>query len=211
MTLDFSRAHWLNPPQSFDVSDRFVEIVTEPNTDFWQRSYYGFRNDNAPALLLESDANFTFTVKTSFEYQSRFDQCGLLIYLDSDNWFKASIEYEDETLSRLGSVVTNNGYSDWATTDISSANQRWYRLSRRGPDFLMESSSDGAAFKQMRIFHLHLLGETTAEMGQLDPPAPAAQAIRFGVYACSPLDSSFAARFEEMSLEACLWRSHHVE
>jgi uncharacterized protein len=208
MTVDFSQAQWLNPPQSFDVSDQFVEIVTEPNTDLWQRSYYGFRNDNAPALLLESDANFTFTVKASFEYQNRFDQCGLLIYLDSDNWFKASIEYEDETLARMGSVVTNQGYSDWATTDISSANHRWYRLSRRGPDFLVESSSDGATFNQMRIFHLHSLGETTAEMGRLDPPAPAVQAIRFGIYACSPLDSSFVARFEEMILDDCQWRSH---
>jgi uncharacterized protein len=209
MTLDLTQAQWLNQPQSVDITDRSVTIVTDPNTDFWQRSYYGFRNDNAPALLWESAANFTFTLKASFDYQTRFDQCGLILYLDSDNWFKASIEYEDETLSRLGSVVTNGGYSDWATTDISSARQMWYRLSRRGPDFLVENSADGALFKQMRIFHLHSLGETTAEMGRLDPPLPPVERVRFGIYACSPLNSSFEARFEDLCLEDCQWRSHH--
>nr|WP_276307057.1 hypothetical protein [Brachyspira sp. G79] len=30
--------------------------------------------------------------------------------MDSENWFKASIEYENKDYQRLGSVVTNNGY-----------------------------------------------------------------------------------------------------
>lgn len=40
------------------------------------------------------------------------------MYLDSENWLKASVEYENEDFQHLGSVVTNNGYSDWATTAI---------------------------------------------------------------------------------------------
>lgn len=47
-----------------------------------------------------------------------FDQCGIVMYLDSENWLKASIEYENQSFQHLGSVVTNNGYSDWATTEI---------------------------------------------------------------------------------------------
>ncbi|GAL27079.1 hypothetical protein JCM19239_1093 [Vibrio variabilis] len=150
--VDFTKGTWIFEPETSQVTDTSVSITTEPETDFWQRSYYGFRNDNAPALLLESSDNFSFTTKVSFQYQSQFDQCGLIIYLDSDNWFKASIEYENESFSRLGSVVTNLGYSDWATTDIPLPSEIWYRLSRRGPDFLIESSLDGVHFKQMRIF-----------------------------------------------------------
>ncbi len=161
-----------------------VSITTDPHTDFWQRSYYGFQNDNAPAVLLESFDNFTFTFKVTFAYKSLFDQCGPVIYLDSDNWFKASIEYESKLNSPLGSVVTNNGYSDWATQIIKTPKHIWYRLSRRGPDFLLEHSMDGDAFHQMRVFHLHTLGETTPEMGGMDPPSPAEKPIRFGVYAC---------------------------
>lgn len=208
MTIDFSVASWKNPPKAFEITDQSVQITTAPNTDFWQRSYYGFRNDNAPALLLESYINFTFTARASFNYGAQFDQCGLIIYLDSDNWFKASIEYEDLQYSRLGSVVTNHGYSDWATTDIPTTTAVWYRLSRRGPDFLIESSPDGVGFKQMRIFHLHSLGETTAEMGKLNPPAPAKLPVRFGLYACSPLDSSFIATFDNFELDTCLWMAH---
>jgi len=208
MRADFKNAKWINEPESHQVGADSVVIVTEPQTDFWQRSYYGFRNDNAPALLFESGENFTFTVKATFEYKHLFDQCGLIIYIDSDNWFKASIEYENHEFSRRGSVVTHGGYSDWATDDIETPECIWYRLSRRGPDFLIESSLDGDEFRQMRIFHFHALGETTAEMGMANPPLPATQSVRFGVYACSPTDSSFKAEFSELSLDPCTWKAH---
>ncbi|GAL17356.1 hypothetical protein JCM19235_5905 [Vibrio maritimus] len=206
--VDFTKGTWIFEPETSQVTETSVSITTEPETDFWQRSYYGFRNDNAPALLLESSDNFSFTTKVSFQYQSQFDQCGLIIYLDSDNWFKASIEYENESFSRLGSVVTNLGYSDWATTDIPLPSEIWYRLSRRGPDFLIESSLDGAHFKQMRIFHLHKLGETTPEMGKCNPPMPTKSSVKFGVYACSPTPSSFTATFTDFTLEPSQWLAH---
>ncbi len=206
--LDISKGKWVNRPKVFELNPESISITTEPDTDFWQRTYYGFRNDNAPGFLNETDQNFTFTALASFEYQTRFDQCGLLIYLDSDNWFKASIEYEDAEVSRLGSVLTNSGYSDWATTDITLPNKIWYRLNRRGPDFLIESSLDGVIFKQMRIFHIQSLGETTREMGKCNPPEPAQTGVNFGVYACSPQNSSFTANFSDMKLEPCQWLAH---
>ncbi|KAA3655709.1 MAG: DUF1349 domain-containing protein [Chloroflexi bacterium] len=211
MNIDFSAASWMNKPNKFDITENTVTITTDPNTDFWQRTFYGFRNDNAPALLLESSQNFTFTVRTTFNYKALFDQCGLIIYLDSENWFKASIENENEQISRLGSVVTNLGYSDWATTDIAPTTIMWYRLSRRGPDFLIESSTDGSTFNQMRVFHLHNLGPTTPEMGKANPPQPPTQPIQFGLYACSPLDSSFTVTFDNISIEPCQWLAHYVE
>ncbi|HXK36922.1 MAG TPA: DUF1349 domain-containing protein [Candidatus Paceibacterota bacterium] len=208
MKVDFTKGEWINAPRVSKTSRDAVEITTDPFTDFWQRSFYGFRNDNAPALLLDAHENFTFSTRVEFAYRARFDQCGVLVYIDSDSWFKASIEREDGQCSRLGSVVTNFGYSDWATTDIESTDHLWYRLSRRGPDMLVEQSIDGKSFRQMRIFHLHCLGETTAEMGRLDPPAPADRAVRYGLYACSPLDSSFTAKFTEFDLSDCQWRAH---
>lgn len=211
MEYIFKNAEWVNKPESFKIEKDSVKITTEANTDFWQRSYYGFRNDNAPALLIKSVNNFSFTCKTSFKYNSSFDQCGLIIYTDSDNWFKASIEYENKNFSRLGSVVTNNGYSDWATTDISTKTEVWYRLSRRGPDFLIEFSEDGEDFKQMRIFHLHCLGETSVEMGKTNKQTIPLLPVRFGLYACSPMDSSFKAVFSNFKLEECLWKAHDSE
>lgn len=66
------------------------------------------------------------------------------MYLDSENWLKGSVEYENEEYQHLGSVVTNQGYSDWATTVIdASVKSMWYRFSRREDDYCIECSSDG--------------------------------------------------------------------
>lgn len=185
---------WTRQPKSYRISDEEIEITTQPFTDLWQRTYYHFQNDNAPVLQMTTDDEyFSFVVKTSFTSQHRFDQCGLVVYLDSDNWLKASIEYEDEKRQHLGSVVTNQGYSDWATTEIAAdVTEMWYRLSRRGQDFRLENSVDGQTFQQMRICHLH----------------QARGRISFGIYACSPENSSFTARFTQMSLEDCQWPAH---
>ena len=185
---------WTREPEKFTVSDDKVEIITKPHTDLWQRTYYHFRNDNAPVFQMETDEKyFSFLVKTEFESKHRFDQCGVVMYLDSENWLKGSIEYENEQFQHLGSVVTNHGYSDWATTVIApDIKSMWYRLSRRESDFCIECSADGVHFSQMRICHIWQGGDT----------------IRFGIYACSPEDSSFKATFINMAVTECQWPAH---
>lgn len=195
MNFNAEEMEWTRQPRESVVSSERIEIVTEPHTDLWQRTYYHFRNDNAPVLQLSTDEQyFSFTVKTDFaESTRRFDQCGIVVYLDSDNWIKASVEREDDSVQHLGSVVTNHGYSDWATTEIPlQIKSIWYRLSRREDDFRLESSEDGVVFQQMRICHLH----------------EAKNKIRFGLYACSPEDSSFRAIFTDMELTECKWQAH---
>ncbi len=138
---------------------------------------------------------FSFAVKTKFsESKHRFDQCGVVLYLDSENWLKASVEYENKNFQHLGSVVTNRGYSDWATTEIpANIKSMWYRLSRREEDFCIDCSNDGKIFHQMRICHLF----------------EAKEEIRFGLYACSPEESSFRAVFTHMQITECQWIAHN--
>ena len=184
---------WIRKPAQVTMDDDCIEVITESGTDLWQRTYYGFTNDNAPVLQVKTDDRyFSFIVKTRFESKDRFDQCGVAMYLDSDNWFKASIEYENEHIQRLGRVVTNNGYSDWATTDISSdIKEMWYRFSRRESDYCIECSEDGKNFRQMRIFHMW----------------QGAGEITFGIYACSPTTGSYKATFTDMVVTECQWES----
>ncbi|MHB8087854.1 MAG: DUF1349 domain-containing protein [Anaerolineaceae bacterium] len=192
--MDLSKFHWIYPPKRFELGADKLTLFTGPDTDYWQRTYYGFQHDNAPAFLTAvSESEFSFTVRTKWTPAKLFDQCGIVLYQDADNWFKASVEYESPQASKLGSVVTNLGYSDWATTDISSSqNEMTYRLSRRGQDFCIENSFDGVTFKQMRIFHMHQKLES----------------VNIGVYACSPLDSSMRAEFSTFTFGACLWPLH---
>ncbi len=193
--MDFIKhSEWTRAPRKYSIGEDRIEVITDPHTDLWQRTYYHFRNDNAPVLQMKTkELFFSFTVKTQFESKHRFDQCGVVVYLDSENWLKGSVEYENESFQHLGSVVTNHGYSDWATTEIdASVKTAWYRLSRRESDFCIEYSADGVHFSQMRICHLF---QATGE-------------ISFGVYACSPEDSSFRAVFTEIEITECKWRAH---
>lgn len=192
--FDVNELKWTREPKSYDIQDGKITIITEPGTDLWQRTYYGFQNDNAPVLQMStSEKYFSFVVRTEFDSKRRFDQCGVVMYLDSENWLKASIEYENEQFQRLGSVVTNHGYSDWATTDIdASIKSMWYRFSRRESDYCIECSTDGITFKQMRICHMW----------------EGAEEITFGIYACSPEESSFEARFFDMDVTECKWLAH---
>ena len=185
---------WTREPASFTVSNDKVEVITKPHTDLWQRTYYHFRNDNAPVFQMQTrEKYFSFIVKTTFDSKHRFDQCGIVMYLDSENWLKASIEYENERFQHLGSVVTNHGYSDWATSEIdASVKSMWYRLSRREDDYCIECSEDGVKFSQMRVCHMWEGGDV----------------IRFGIYACSPEDSSFKATFTDLQLTECQWLAH---
>ena len=193
--MNTNEMRWTREPAVYDVKPDRIEITTEPGTDLWQRTYYHFRNDNAPVLQMETEEQFfSCIVKTDFtSSHHRFDQCGVVVYLDSENWLKGSIEYENESFQHLGSVVTNHGYSDWATTEIpADIKSMWYRLSRREDDFCIECSEDGLKWKQMRVCHMH----------------EAKGAICFGVYACSPEDSSFKAVFTDLQVMECVWKAH---
>ena len=108
-----------------------------------------------------------------------------MVRTDSQNWIKVSAEWENEELSRLGSVVTNLGYSDWATQDISSEiRQMYYRVARRGDDFLVDYSYNGETWLQMRVTHLHKVSSQ----------------VQVGFYACSPKGPGFTCRFTGFSI-----------
>ena len=186
--LDFK---WINIPKSENQSgvvSGCATIITDPETDLWQRTYHGFRKANAQILAMPvKSMNFKFSLKAGFDYKSLYDQCGLIIYIDEENWIKASVEYEGPQSQKLGSVVTNLGFSDWATCDISSSiDKMWYRITRFKNDFILESSENGTAFHQMRMFHMQ----------------KADSALYVGMYACSPSkDGSFRADFSEIKFE----------
>ena len=195
MILNIGNFTWTRQPESCVIKGDTIEVVTKPGTDLWQRTYYLFRNDNAPVFQMETEEKFfSFVVKTDFtESHHRFDQCGIVMYLDSENWLKGSVEYENEEFQHLGSVVTNNGYSDWETTAIpAKVKTMWYILSRREADYCIECSQDGQNFTQMRVCHMH----------------KGSGKIRFGIYACSPEESSFKAVFTDMKFSECAWKAH---
>ena len=187
----FEGYYWLNQPKRFLIEKKSLIILTDPETDLWQQTYNRTIKSNASAFLKSQKGDFTFSVKTEFEDSYfLYDQCGILMYIDDENWFKVSVEYENRKFSRLATVVTNYGFSDLATTDIPAGIcEMYYRISRRNQDFLIENSLEGKNFRQMRILHLHKNFETA----------------NVGVYACSPSKSTFKAHFSKFKTEECIW------
>ena len=58
MLLKGYNSTWIYEPKEYNLSDEKLMIKTEPKTDFWQRTYYGFQNDNAPALLIHTSEKY---------------------------------------------------------------------------------------------------------------------------------------------------------
>ena len=183
------RFYWFNEPGKYQTGNG-LEIVTDEKTDFWQKTHYGFERDDGHCLFMRLNEDFSLTAHAEFSPLEKYDQCGLMLRIDEENWLKISTEYENEKISRLGSVVTNLGYSDWATRDIpSSQREMWYRISKNGSDFLLENSFDGQNWQQMRIAHLHKLPEF----------------IEAGIYACSPIGKDFHCRFTFIEISENTW------
>jgi regulation of enolase protein 1 (concanavalin A-like superfamily) len=182
--------YWFNEPTKYQLGSG-LEIYTDAETDFWQRTHYGFRRDDGHCLFTKQSGDFSIMTHVEFRPQAQYDQCGLIVRVDAENWIKTSTEYEDAQVSRLGSVVTNLGYSDWATQDISSEHKEmWYRISKNGADFLLESSFDGQKWAQLRVAHLHKLPEE----------------LQAGVYACSPIGKDFWCKFTVLEIGENKWR-----
>lgn len=92
MNFTDKQLKWIHKPCEYSINNNEIVVITSPYTDLWQKTYYKFINDNAPLLQTRTnDKYFSFIVKVSSNSHSRFDQCGIVIYLDSENWVKASI------------------------------------------------------------------------------------------------------------------------
>lgn len=177
---------WLYEPAKWEIRDKEVYVETDRITDFWQRTHYGFRNDNAHMLYIETDKNFTMTTKVKFNPINQFDQCGLAVRIDEDNWLKTSIEYELDNPPKLGAVVTNLGYSDWSTEELDTkVNEAEFRIIREGKDYKVEINVLNRGWRQVRICHLH-----SNEMK-----------VKCGMYCCSPIDNGYKVMFKEFKIK----------
>lgn len=67
MAFDTARLAWTRKPRECSIEPDRIEIVTEPHTDLWQRTYYRFRNDSAPVLqMATAERFFSFVVRCDF-------------------------------------------------------------------------------------------------------------------------------------------------
>lgn len=187
-TLDV-RLRWHNPPPDWSPGRDGLVVRTAAGTDFWQGTHYGFRVDNGHLFAAQVEGDFVLETEVVAAPVHQYDQAGLMVRLSERCWLKTSVEAEPGEPSRLGSVVTNAGWSDWSTQDLDPdlARHVAFRVTRRGADYLVEAATaPNGRWSQIRLGRLHE-----------DEGGP----VLAGLYACSPKGEGFAATFKRLRIE----------
>lgn len=115
-TLDQSLS-WLNPPLSATFEgEAGLKVIPKPGSDFWCKTFREPPANRASghALLYTVPSTIQKCVlQTEFSMKdyARYDQAGVMVYVDDRHWLKAGLEMEND-VPNMSAVVTNME-SDW--------------------------------------------------------------------------------------------------
>lgn len=179
MCASLKKMNWFNEPDEWEIEEDSLRMFVTPKTDYWRKSHYGFTVDDAPFYYAEQGGEFEAKVKIEGEYRVRFDQAGLMIRLDFENYIKAGIEYVDGKYN-LSTVVTH-GTSDWSVIKLDRpVDCIWIKAVRRRDAIEIYYSFDDVEYQMMRIAWL-----------------AANHPVRVGMYGASPDGEGFLAKFSD--------------
>lgn len=168
---------WHNAPPEWNIDESGRLTATSGSkTDFWQITHYGFQRDDGHALMAPRTGDFSATLRFTGDYQTLYDQAGLLLRVGPSEWVKFGIELTDGAPHL--SVVVTDGRSDWSAQRVSLNGPTTLRATRLGNALLLQ----------------HLEAETW-QMARLAPVPGAAPSLSVGPYLCSPERSGFEAQF----------------
>lgn len=143
------KMNWFNEPAQWSVSGNRLTMAVTPKSDYWRISHYGFTVDDAPFYYGEYGGEFEAKVKISGDYKVRFDQAGMMIRIDHENYIKAGIEYVDGKYN-LSTVVTHHT-SDWSVIALDKpVDFIWIKAVRRLDDVEIFYSFDDKEYILMR-------------------------------------------------------------
>ncbi|SFW88149.1 DUF1349 domain-containing protein [Chitinophaga sancti] len=110
------KMQWFNEPAKWEIKDKTLTMFVTPQTDYWRISHYGFTVDDAPFYYGNYGGEFEVKVKLTGNYKARFDQMGLMIRTDQENYIKTGVEFVDGKFN-VSTVVTHK-VSDWSVTTL---------------------------------------------------------------------------------------------
>ena len=176
-----SRLAWYNEPGEYAVKDGCLIVRPSADTDFWQKTCYGFTPDSGHLLYLELSGDFDLETHAHFRFANQYDQAGLMVRTDPEHWLKTSVEYEPVGPASLGVVMTDV-HSNWSISGFEGDHIH-LRVRRVGDVFGVYHSLDGEKWNLMRLGWLALS----------DP-------VQAGVYACAPKGAGMEARFDFLQI-----------
>lgn len=143
------KMQWFNEPEQWEIKNNSLVMDVTPHTDYWRISHYGFTVDDAPFLYTIRGGEFEAKVKISGDYKTRFDQAGLMIRIDHENYIKDGIEFVDGKYN-LSTVVTHHT-SDWSIIPLDKPVEYvWIKAVRRLDAVEIFYSFDDKNYTMMR-------------------------------------------------------------
>lgn len=143
------KMQWFNEPENYSIRNGVLEMQVPAQTDFWRIAHYGFTVDDGPFLYAVYGGEFEAKIKVSGEYETRFDQAGMMIRLDHENYVKFGIEFVDGKFN-ISAVVTHHT-SDWSVIRLEEPIPHlWLKAVRRLDAIELFYSFDGREYTMMR-------------------------------------------------------------
>jgi regulation of enolase protein 1 (concanavalin A-like superfamily) len=193
------RMQWFNEPENWSVKNNVLTMDVTPQSDYWRISHYGFTVDDAPFLYAMRGGEFEVKVRISGEYKVRFDQAGLMLRIDKENYIKTGIEFVDGKYN-LSTVVTHKT-SDWSVIELDEPVEYvWIKAVRRLDAVEIFYSFDDKEYTMMRNCWL-----------QDNTP------VMVGMMAACPDGSGFKVRFDNFRIthlpdqRRCEWLEKNQE
>ena len=176
------KMQWFNEPEQWEIKDNTLSMFVTPQSDYWRISHYGFTVDDAPFYYSTYGGEFEVKVKITGDYQARFDQAGLMLRIDHENYIKTGIEFVDGKFN-LSTVVTHKT-SDWSVIALDKpVPYIWIKAIRRLDAVEIFYSLDDKNYTMMRNAWL-----------QDNSP------VMVGVMGASPDGKGFNAKFEHFKV-----------
>lgn len=176
------KMQWFNEPEQWEIKDNTLSMFVTPQSDYWRISHYGFTVDDAPFYYSTYGGEFEVKVKITGDYQARFDQAGLMLRIDHENYIKTGIEFVDGKFN-LSTVVTHKT-SDWSVIALDKpVPYIWIKAIRRLDAAEIFYSFDDKNYTMMRNAWL-----------QDNSP------VMVGVMGASPDGKGFNAKFEHFKV-----------
>ena len=143
------KMQWFNEPENYSIRNGVLEMQVPAQTDFWRIAHYGFTVDDGPFLYAVYGGEFEAKIKVSGEYETRFDQAGMMIRLDHENYVKFGIEFVDGKFN-ISAVVTHHT-SDWSVIRLDEPIPHlWLKAVRRLDAIELFYSFDDREYTMMR-------------------------------------------------------------
>lgn len=174
---------WFNEPKTWSTNGTTLSVHTDPDTDFWSKTHYGFERDTGHFYYqsVTGDRAFTATVSIRGNYHTLYDQAGLMLRIDKNNWLKCGIEYV-EGQYYASAVVTVNGWSDWNVVAVESLDTLKIRVRRANEAVHIDfAEGEQESFKMLRLAYLPVIDQSQAMMVGIMCASPTKEAPGFDI------------------------------